>query len=98
MAVRIPDDPTPILYIGNTNSLLNLEGRLENIPLNLESMISEGTSIISSSITSDCFDNAKIGTIKNIQPNPNGMFLSADVQLDNALQNLEEVIILKRTE
>lgn len=94
LAVRLKDDWTPILFHGDTKDFSNIRGALENIPINLENKIAVGMPVVCSNITSDSIDNLQIGKVKSISYATNGMFLNAEIDIDQLVKYLEEVVVL----
>jgi rod shape-determining protein MreC len=92
---HIAGDLRPITYYGAINNLgMNPEGRAEYISNDIKIQPGKPYRLVSSKLGGVFPDGLTVGYIKTIEPNPNGLFQTAQIKLDKDLLSLREVSIL----
>jgi rod shape-determining protein MreC len=102
LAVCSENCATPMIFTGNGHTYnrgpsgqwaLKMRGTLKNIPLDAGSFLAKGSRIIGSALAANVPGGVTVGYMEDIYPSGDGLFLSGDVALSEALSDFCEAII-----
>jgi rod shape-determining protein MreC len=102
LAVCAENCATPIIFTGNGHTYirnssgqwaLKMLGTLKNIPPDAGSFLAKGSRIMGSALAASVPGGLTVGYVENIYPSSDGLFLSGDVALSEALSDFCEALI-----
>lgn len=95
IAARLENDLRPVTYQGTSQSAFGAPvGLAIHIPTDFQANELRPLRIVSSHLGGDFPDGLLIGTLTQLQPDGNGLFQTAQIQLPKNLHTLQEVAVL----